>query len=144
MLMTGARAAKNVILAGVKSVGLLDSNKAEIADLGANVSARAASACPLSPCIAAGALPPYAASDSCTMMSVQFYLTEKDVGKERAASSIDQFVGLNKYVNVHLAKEQLSEKLVQNYNVSQSMSLDITPGSLMRVRCGCVPCRLLC
>ena len=70
-------AAKNVILAGVKSVGLLDHTAVSLSDLGA-----------------------------------QFYLTEQDVGKERAAVSFPQLQSLNPYVNVHVVSEPMSVELL--------------------------------
>lgn len=76
----GVETAKNVILAGVKSVGLLDHTPVSLSDLGA-----------------------------------QFYLTENDVGKQRADVSFPQLQTLNPYVNVHVVSEILSlELLSQN------------------------------
>jgi hypothetical protein len=79
------RAAKNVILAGVNSVVLLDDGKAEIADLGAQV------CCILQlPCfllsLAANSAPRCA----------QFYLKPKDVGHPRAKACESQLVELNR------------------------------------------------
>lgn len=61
----GAEIAKNVILAGVKSVTLHDDHDAEWSDL-----------------------------------SAQFYLTENDLGKPRAAACVSKLAELNRYVSV--------------------------------------------
>lgn len=78
----GVEIAKNVILAGVKSVTLLDDGLCEIADLGS-----------------------------------QFYLTPGDVGKPRAAASLQQLTGLNSYVKTSVVNGPLTDTLLARFNV---------------------------
>ena len=68
-----------MILAGVKSVSILDKNKVSIGDLGSH-----------------------------------FYLTEADIGKERASSCVDQLQELNRYVKVSCVKDELSKELIES------------------------------
>ncbi|CAM9877805.1 unnamed protein product [Pylaiella littoralis] len=78
----GAEVAKNVILAGVKSVTLLDDGVAEWSDL-----------------------------------SAQFYLTEADLGKPRAAACVAKLAELNRYVGVKTATGQVTESMLSSFQV---------------------------
>lgn len=79
----GVEIAKNVILAGVKSVTLLDSTSVSWMDL-----------------------------------SAQFYLTDKDLGRTRAAASLPKLAELNPYVRVSLLEdENLSAALLSRLDV---------------------------
>lgn len=69
--------AKNLILAGVKSVTLYDPTPVTYYDL-----------------------------------SAQFYLTEADVGKPRAAASVQKLADLNQYVHVTEAQGPLDEAFI--------------------------------
>ncbi|KAG5187960.1 ubiquitin-activating enzyme E1 [Tribonema minus] len=76
----GVEVAKNVILAGVKSVTLLDRTPASWSDLAA-----------------------------------QFYLTEADIGKPRAAACVNKLAELNRYVSC--VEEDLTTTLVSRFQV---------------------------
>lgn len=76
-------AAKNVILAGVKSVTLHDNGNVELWDL-----------------------------------SSQFYLTEKDVGKNRALACVDKLKELNTAVAVTTNTGRITERLLSAHQVS--------------------------
>lgn len=76
----GVEIAKNVILAGVKSVTLHDQEKCYIEDI-----------------------------------SSQFYVTEKDVGKNRAEVAISKLSELNSYVPVSIHKGELTEDFLLKY-----------------------------
>jgi len=76
----GVEIAKNVILAGVKSVTLYDPAPVQISDL-----------------------------------STQFFLTEADVGKPRAAVSQPHLAELNQYVPVHVSDGQLQLEDLKKY-----------------------------
>ncbi|XP_057312702.1 ubiquitin-like modifier-activating enzyme 1 isoform X2 [Hydractinia symbiolongicarpus] len=76
----GVEIAKNVILAGVKSVTLHDQEKCYIEDI-----------------------------------SSQFYVTEKDVGKNRAEVAISKLSELNSYVPVSIHKGELTEDCLLRY-----------------------------
>lgn len=78
----GVEIAKNVILAGVKSVTLHDKAVCEIGDL-----------------------------------STQFYLSEKDVGKNRAEISRQQLSELNNYVPTKTYTGELTEDFLKNFRV---------------------------
>lgn len=78
----GVEVAKNVILAGVKSVALHDTGSVELADL-----------------------------------SAQFYLTESDVGKNRASACMSKLAELNKAVAVTVITEEISEEMLGHFQV---------------------------
>uniref|UniRef100_A0A4W3JZY6 E1 ubiquitin-activating enzyme n=1 Tax=Callorhinchus milii TaxID=7868 RepID=A0A4W3JZY6_CALMI len=78
----GVEIAKNVILAGVKSVTIHDDREAEWSDL-----------------------------------SSQFYLTEEDIGKNRAEVSVSCLADLNSYVPVRSYVEKLKEDFLLNFQV---------------------------
>eukprot|EP00897_Mesotaenium_endlicherianum_P006168 jgi/Mesen1/557/ME000105S10735 len=78
----GVETAKNVILAGVKSVTLHDTEVVTIADL-----------------------------------SSQFYLTETDVGSNRAAACAAKLAELNKAVSVSVVTEEIQESFLANFQV---------------------------
>ncbi|CAM9515783.1 unnamed protein product [Ascophyllum nodosum] len=78
----GAEIAKNVILAGVKSVTMLDDGPAQWSDL-----------------------------------SAQFYLTEADLGKPRAATSVPKLAELNRYVSVSGASGEVTEEMIAPFQV---------------------------
>ncbi|KAI3639974.1 hypothetical protein MIR68_001979 [Amoeboaphelidium protococcarum] len=78
----GVEIAKNVILAGVKSVTIHDDEPAVIADL-----------------------------------SSQFYLSESDLGKPRAAACRDRLAQLNQYVPVHVLQGKLKLEDLDKYSV---------------------------
>ena len=78
----GLEIAKNIILGGVKSVTLHDTDNAEIADL-----------------------------------SSQFYLTEEDVGKNRATVSLGKLGELNGYVATSASMEPLTEDFLTGFTV---------------------------
>ncbi|XP_051873671.1 ubiquitin-like modifier-activating enzyme 1 isoform X2 [Pristis pectinata] len=78
----GVEIAKNIILAGVKSVTIHDEGTTEWSDL-----------------------------------SSQFYLTEKDIGKNRAKASERCLVGLNIYVPVSSYTGKLTKDVLHKYQV---------------------------
>jgi ubiquitin-activating enzyme E1 len=80
-------AAKNIILAGVKSVTLHDEGLAELKDLGA-----------------------------------QFYLTEADIGKNRAEACRDRLQELNTAVAVTATCASLSESFLGQFQVRSGSS----------------------
>eukprot|EP00457_Paulinella_chromatophora_P001066 gb/GEZN01001068.1/.p1 GENE.gb/GEZN01001068.1/~~gb/GEZN01001068.1/.p1 ORF type:complete len:1020 (-),score=206.38 gb/GEZN01001068.1/:214-3273(-) len=98
----GLEIAKNIILAGVKSVGLLDNGLAQVQDL-----------------------------------SAQFYLSEKDVGKPRAVASLPHLNQLNRYVNVHLVKEDLSTKVLASKKYQVVVMTDKTVEEQLQVNSYC-------
>jgi molybdopterin/thiamine biosynthesis adenylyltransferase len=83
----GVEVAKNLILAGVKSVTLYDPTPVTYYDL-----------------------------------SAQFYLTEADVGKPRAAASVQKLADLNQYVHVTEAQGPLDEAFITR-SVNQPFSV---------------------
>lgn len=78
----GVEVAKNIILAGPKSVTVHDDENTEIADL-----------------------------------SSQFYLTEADVGKNRAEACVTKLSELNPYVTVKATTGELTEESLKAYQV---------------------------
>lgn len=51
-------------------------------------------------------------------LSAQFFLTEKDVGKvSRAAASVVQLQELNRFVEVNVVTEELSEEIIKKYTI---------------------------
>lgn len=76
------RAAKNVILAGVKAVTLHDTRNVELWDL-----------------------------------SSQFYFTEKDVGKNRAAACLDKLKELNGSVDVTISTSEITPQFMSTFQV---------------------------
>eukprot|EP00752_Nemacystus_decipiens_P009961 g8884.t1 len=92
----GAEVAKNVILAGVKSVTILDDGLADWTDL-----------------------------------SAQFYLTEADLGKPRAASCVAKLAELNRYVGVSTASGTVTEAMVSSFQVV--VMIDATLEEQLRV-----------
>lgn len=78
----GVEIAKNVILAGVRSVTLHDNEPATWVDL-----------------------------------SAQFYLTEQDIGRPRAAACVNKLAELNPYVQVTLEEAELTEAVLRKYKV---------------------------
>ncbi|XP_037956761.1 ubiquitin-like modifier-activating enzyme 1 isoform X2 [Teleopsis dalmanni] len=78
----GLEIAKNVILGGVKSITLHDTQNSSIRDL-----------------------------------SSQFYLTEADVGKNRAVASCDQLAELNNYVRTTAYTGDLNEDFLSQFSV---------------------------
>eukprot|EP00271_Cylindrocystis_brebissonii_P015800 TRINITY_DN38822_c0_g1_i1.p1 TRINITY_DN38822_c0_g1~~TRINITY_DN38822_c0_g1_i1.p1 ORF type:complete len:1057 (+),score=227.94 TRINITY_DN38822_c0_g1_i1:231-3401(+) len=79
----GVEVAKNVILAGVKSVALHDSGVVGIADL-----------------------------------SAHFYLSEADIGKNRAEACADRLAELNKAVAVRVVTEEITQELLGHYQAA--------------------------
>jgi len=78
----GVEIAKNLILAGVKSVTLHDDNPATLSDL-----------------------------------SAQYYITEKEIGKPRAAVCISKLAELNNYVAVYHHEGKIDENVLEKYQV---------------------------
>jgi ubiquitin-activating enzyme E1 len=78
----GVEIAKNVILAGVKSVTIHDTRATEMSDL-----------------------------------STQFYLTEADIGKNRAEASHPRLAELNNYVSVNLHTGALNNEFLARFKV---------------------------
>lgn len=78
----GVEIAKNVILAGVKSVTLHDDTPASTLDLAS-----------------------------------QFYVTEADVGKPRAAVSVKKLAELNPYVPVRCHSGEITEEVLLGFRV---------------------------
>jgi len=78
----GMEIAKNVILAGVKAVGLADNNPVALGDL-----------------------------------SSAFYFTEEDIGKSRAGTAAPQLAELNRYVNVEVVEEPITETVLKRFGV---------------------------
>ncbi|VDI61070.1 ubiquitin-activating enzyme E1 [Mytilus galloprovincialis] len=78
----GIEIAKNVVLAGVKSVTIQDSEQTTWYDL-----------------------------------SSQFFLREKDIGKNRAAASLDRLSELNSYVPISSSTDPLSESFLKSFQV---------------------------
>ncbi|KAG0577880.1 hypothetical protein M758_5G181300 [Ceratodon purpureus] len=78
----GVEVAKNIILAGVKSVTLHDTGNVELWDL-----------------------------------SAQFYLTEEDVGKNRALACVDKLKELNTAVDVTASTGEITEKMLSAHQV---------------------------
>lgn len=87
----GVEIAKNVILAGVKSLTIADDTPTAIADL-----------------------------------SSQFYLTEQDVGKPRAASCAMKLAELNEYVALNVHTGNITSDIIQKFScvVVVDMPLD--------------------
>ena len=50
-------------------------------------------------------------------LSSQFYLTEDDIGKNRAAVSLNKLAELNSYVATNASMEPLSEDLITQFTV---------------------------
>ncbi|RWS31670.1 hypothetical protein B4U80_01161 [Leptotrombidium deliense] len=78
----GVEIAKNVILAGVKSVTIHDESVCKIEDL-----------------------------------STQFFLTEKDIGRNRAEACVKRLAELNSYVPVKVHAGKLTDDMVNKYKV---------------------------
>lgn len=78
----GVEVAKNVILAGVKSVTIHDPEQCSIEDI-----------------------------------SSQYYVTEKDLGKNRAEVTVEKLSELNTYVPVSVHSEALTEEFLSNFQV---------------------------
>ncbi|XP_071157497.1 ubiquitin-like modifier-activating enzyme 1 isoform X6 [Mytilus edulis] len=78
----GIEIAKNVVLAGVKSVTIQDTEQTTWYDL-----------------------------------SSQFFLREKDMGKNRAAASLDRLSELNSYVPISASIDPLSESFLKSFQV---------------------------
>ena len=78
----GVEVAKNVILAGIKSITLYDNEAVSLRDLGA-----------------------------------QFYLTDADIGRNRAEACRDSLQELNTAVPVSTAEGELSEELLSKFQV---------------------------
>ncbi len=94
--------AKNLALAGVKSLTLNDPNPILMSDLSSQVR------------------PSFAASNTfCAEIDWdQFYFTEKDVGKNRAEVSAAQLQDLNPYVNIHVHSETLTTDVLSRFQVA--------------------------
>ncbi|CAM9314362.1 unnamed protein product, partial [Hapterophycus canaliculatus] len=94
----GAEVAKNVILAGVKSVTLLDDGLADWTDL-----------------------------------SAQFYLTEADLGKPRAAACVAKLAELNRYVAVSTVTGEVTEELLLKSSFQVVVMVDAPLEEQLRV-----------
>ena len=108
-LFTKKPSAKNVVLAGVKSVTLYDPEPATLQDLSTQV----------------GFLPSvlqYSAS-----RLAQFFLRQEDIGKSRAEATLPRLAELNAYVPVRLLPGQpgqgISIDLVKGFQVHESLGL---------------------
>jgi ubiquitin-activating enzyme E1 len=86
----GLEIAKNVALAGVKSLSLYDPNPVTLQDL-----------------------------------SSQFFLTESDIGKNRAIATLPKISELNQYVPVNVI-DDLTRDIVTNYNVVVATDLPLS------------------
>jgi hypothetical protein len=89
--------AKNIILGGVKSVCLQDTQVATTLDLASQVPF-AGALCPFSP-------------DSCP----QYYILESELGKNRAELSGPQLAELNPYVQVRTDTGPLTKELITQF-----------------------------
>lgn len=77
----GVEIAKNVILAGVKSVTIQDTKLSKLSDI-----------------------------------SSQFYLTEKDIGTNRALASLSKLIQLNEYVSVYVSTNEITTDILRKYD----------------------------
>ncbi|KAK6027321.1 ubiquitin-activating enzyme E1 [Ostertagia ostertagi] len=65
-------------------------------------------------------------------LSAQYYLTENDVGKNRAAASFERLAELNDSVNCHLLVNELTEDVVKQFDLvvltdtARSVQLDVS------------------
>ena len=80
----GVEVAKCVILGGLRSVTLHDTEVCTKADLAA-----------------------------------QYYLTEADLGKNRALACVEKLAELNTHVHTKVHTEELTESFIQKFNVSR-------------------------
>ena len=55
----------------------------------------------------------------CTLgdLSAQYYLSESDIGKNRAEASLKQLAELNNYVEVNVHKDEITEEFIKQFNV---------------------------
>ncbi|OUT23606.1 hypothetical protein CAS74_001932 [Pichia kudriavzevii] len=86
----GLEIAKNVALAGVKSLSLYDPAPVELQDL-----------------------------------SSQFFLSEHDIGKERASATLPKLAELNQYVPIDVVKD-LTPELIKGYSVVVATDLPLS------------------
>jgi ubiquitin-activating enzyme E1 len=91
--------AKNIALAGVKTVTVYDPSPVEIADLGTQVSSLLS---------------------TLALADVQFFLREADIGKPRAEVTAPRLAELNSYVPVKVLEGsgEITPEMVKPYQVS--------------------------
>ena len=58
-------------------------------------------------------------------LSTNYYVSEKDIGRNRAEVSFEKLVELNSYVKVDLCKDQLTFDLIKNYSVVVLVDYDL-------------------
>ena len=99
-------AAKNVILAGVKSVTVYDPEPVEVQDLSSQAS---------------GCMPVY----GIVLMHPQFFLRQEDIGKSRAEAATPRLAELNAYVPVRnlggQRGQEITVDLIKGFQVSLFM-----------------------
>lgn len=116
----GVEIAKNIILGGVKAVTLHDQGTAQWADLSSQVPLPD----PSLPC--PGTSPPGSAATSLhpplprPHSTLQFYLREEDIGKNRAEVSQPRLAELNSYVPVSAYTGPLVEDFLSGFQVPQA------------------------
>lgn len=98
--------AKNVILAGVKSVTLHDPDPVQISHLSSQVTTPTPTPTYPSP-----------THNLQTPFSPQFFFTEEDIGKNCADTSFPRLAELNSYVKVDVLAGELTEKALQRFQV---------------------------
>lgn len=101
-------AAKNIILGGVKSVTVHDTELAAIEDLSSQVIGTY------------GHMHIHTQSNTSAFdFHSQYYLTEEDVGKRnRATACVEKLAELNNYVKVTSSTEELTDEFLQQFQVS--------------------------
>ena len=97
----GVEIAKNVILGGVKSVTIHDENKCQISDLSSQVYHFSIAV----------------SYDFNRFSLLQFYLTEADIGANRAEASLKRLAELNPYVTVAVYTGKLTQDFISKFRV---------------------------
>lgn len=115
--------AKNLILAGPRSVTIHDDGLAEIADLGRNVKIKTitfSNSCNLSFCIAellCCCLLKKLLTRFVFHFLLQYYLTESHIGQPRGPSVTPRLAELNPYVRVTCHTGEVGEELLSQFKV---------------------------
>lgn len=103
-------AAKNVALAGVKSLTIFDPEPVKIQDLGTQVRR-------------------YPSIKCAALTDFQFFLRESDIGKQRAEATLPRLAELNAYVPVQLLSDpgqELSPDMIKGFQARFSLGRWIT------------------
>eukprot|EP00794_Sanderia_malayensis_P007342 gene7342-8162_t len=103
----GVEIAKNVILGGVKSVTIYDKEVCTMMDLSSQAE------------VCRYFRLKYASISDCSMQIFQaeFYLTEQDLGKNRAHACLSKLAELNSYVPITIHEGNLTEEMLSKFQV---------------------------